>query len=114
MKKVSLWLLTLAWAYLIFYLTSIPNFKISDNSLISFIISNGSHFVFFGIQALLLFWTIKHKNGAIALTSLYGVLDELHQRYVPGRMADPIDWIVDTLGAVIFIAILTKLQRSKS
>lgn len=36
---------------------------------------------------------------AIVCASLYGVTDEIHQLFVPGRMCDPMDWLVDTLGA---------------
>jgi VanZ family protein len=114
MKKMFLWLLTLGWAYLIFYLTSIPNFKVSDNTLISFLISNGGHFFFFGIQGLLLYSTLQNKYAAITLTSLYGLIDELHQRNVIGRSADPLDWLLDTLGAILFIAIMKKYLSRKS
>lgn len=36
---------------------------------------------------------------AVALASLYGVTDEYHQSFVPGRMPDIADWAVDTIGA---------------
>ncbi len=36
---------------------------------------------------------------AVACASMYGVSDELHQLFVPGRMCDPVDWLVDTVGA---------------
>ena len=36
---------------------------------------------------------------AIAIASAYGVTDELHQWFVPGRTTDPADWAVDTLAA---------------
>ena len=36
---------------------------------------------------------------AIALASLYGATDEFHQSFIPERMADPADWLTDTLGA---------------
>ena len=39
--------------------------------------------------------------GAVALASLYGATDELHQAFVPGRTADVIDWVADTLGAAL-------------
>jgi VanZ family protein len=48
--------------------------------------------------------------GAIILGSLYGMSDEIHQMFVPGRNADIADWIADTLGvisaqvAVIFLS----------
>lgn len=123
MKKLFLWSLTLGWAILIFYLTSIPNLKISDNTWVSFVISNGSHFLFFGIQAILLFsalhtlYSIRYtpyiSAASIILTSLYGVLDELHQIYVPGRTADPMDWALDTLGAIIFLTVMTRIFTIK-
>lgn len=39
--------------------------------------------------------------AAIACASLYGVTDEIHQIFVPGRCCDPIDWLVDTTGATL-------------
>ncbi|HET8723394.1 MAG TPA: VanZ family protein [Anaeromyxobacteraceae bacterium] len=37
--------------------------------------------------------------AAAILGSLYGATDELHQAFVPGRTADVLDWVADTLGA---------------
>ena len=36
----------------------------------------------------------------IAIGSLYGASDEIHQSFVPGRTPDPLDWVADTLGAI--------------
>ncbi|MDR3192506.1 MAG: VanZ family protein, partial [Treponema sp.] len=35
-----------------------------------------------------------------ALASIYGLIDEIHQYFVPGRNCDAGDWISDTLGAL--------------
>jgi VanZ family protein len=35
------------------------------------------------------------------LASAYGITDELHQAFVPLRMPDPMDWLVDTVGAAV-------------
>jgi VanZ family protein len=35
----------------------------------------------------------------VFVSSLYGVIDEVHQFYVPGRDCNVWDWIADTLGA---------------
>lgn len=39
--------------------------------------------------------------GAIAISSLYGVTDEYHQRFVPGREFDLIDMFADAIGSVV-------------
>ncbi|MCL2339642.1 MAG: VanZ family protein [Actinomycetia bacterium] len=38
---------------------------------------------------------------ALIIVSLYGASDEIHQLFVAGRVADPLDWLTDTLGALI-------------
>ncbi len=113
MKTTYWWLLTFAWAYLIWYLTGIPNLKLSHDSLLNYLISASSHFSFFGVQAILVFFSTRNKNWSIMLTSLYGVLDELRQIQIPGRTADPVDWALDTLGAIIFLAITKKILNQK-
>ena len=39
--------------------------------------------------------------AAIAIARRYGVSDEFHQSFVPGRDADVLDWIADTVGAAV-------------
>ena len=36
----------------------------------------------------------------LAIGVLYGLSDEWHQMYVPGRMPDVADWIADVVGLV--------------
>ncbi len=36
---------------------------------------------------------------SIIASSLYGVSDEVHQYFVPGRNSDVVDWVFDTVGA---------------
>lgn len=40
----------------------------------------------------------------VVITSLYGISDEFHQSFVPGRTPDVYDWITDTLGALLACA----------
>lgn len=50
---------------------------------------------------------------AIAFASLYAVTDEFHQSFVPGRMCDPADWLTDTLGATLGVAVAALALRKK-
>lgn len=71
------------------------------------------HFLAYGVLGLLLLravqmskgWTLKTYGLALFFASLYGVSDEIHQKFVPGRSADPLDWMSDTLGAAIALMI---------
>jgi VanZ family protein len=42
--------------------------------------------------------------AAIGLATLYGVSDELHQMFVPGRTSDRYDVVADAVGATIAVA----------
>lgn len=112
-------ILSIVWAIIIFRLTTAPNLSVSQDSLIQQIVMIGGHVFFFGIQAIWLYLSlpssIDHLPAgkasrpsimpmvSIATTSLYGLAIELIQRNIPGRSADPVDWLLDTLGAITFI-----------
>jgi VanZ family protein len=42
----------------------------------------------------------------------FGALDEVHQLWVPGRTADPADWVADAAGSVVGIAAAVALTRA--
>lgn len=70
------------------------------------------HFAEYFVFALLLASALRNHVsirtaalGAIAIASTYGVTDEIHQIFVPGRSCDPVDWMVDTIAAVVACAI---------
>ena len=42
---------------------------------------------------------------AVLLASFYGATDEFHQLFVPMRTADVHDWLADTLGALVGVAL---------
>jgi VanZ family protein len=107
MSKLVWLILSLLWAALTWRLTTTPNLVVAPDNLLNTLMMMGGHFVFFGLQAVLLSPLTRY---AVPLTSSYGLLIELVQLSVPGRSADPMDWILDTLGAITFLAILNKLK----
>jgi VanZ family protein len=48
---------------------------------------------------------------AVILCSVFGVLDEIHQHWIPGRSTDVYDWVADTLGALTGAAIIMLSQK---
>lgn len=95
---------SLLWAAFIWYLTTLPDFQPSTDSLISSILSNSAHFFFFGVQAALLRLAFYKSNLLpLVLSSLYGLVIEIIQLNVPGRSFSLLDWFLDTLGALCFL-----------
>lgn len=46
------------------------------------------------------------SRGAWLVASLYGIVDELHQSFVPGRVCSVADWVSDALGAALAVVVL--------
>ncbi len=67
-----------------------------------------AHFAVYGLLATLL---VRRRRGpraialALVITSLYGASDEWHQSFVPGRSSDVADWLADTLGGALAVAL---------
>ena len=43
----------------------------------------------------------RHVAGAVLISSLYGVSDEYHQIFVPGRSFDVLDMAADAFGSIV-------------
>jgi hypothetical protein len=44
---------------------------------------------------------------AIVIVSAFGLSDELHQHFTPGRSMEFMDWVADTLGATLAVGLYT-------
>lgn len=114
-------ILAAGWGLLIYLLTTTPNLVVAPENWFNSLMMSSAHFLFFGVQAVLLFraFTFHLKPPlsiywALLLTSLYGLIIELAQRQVPGRSADPLDWLLDTLGALFFLYFMRKFLYHKA
>lgn len=66
------------------------------------------HFLVYGLLATLVCRMRPGWRGAalgFVAASLFGITDEWHQSYVPGRSSDPMDWVADTLGAALAVSL---------
>jgi len=98
----------------IFGLSSIPDQGVANGTLnplawISPNVQNFLHLPLYGGLASLWIWALRHWNAesgrkyvlALILTLVYGLLDEWHQTFVPGRFGSLTDVSFDFIGAVI-------------
>jgi len=113
----------LIWMGIIFYLSSIPGLKAGFSVGREIVFRKLAHIFEFGILAGLIFrwfWKGKQKSLnnsfglAILFSSLYAVLDEIHQLFVYGRQGKVEDLVVDFLGIIMALEILLFIINLKN
>ena len=120
-KAIPFYIATIAYAAYIFYLSSKESLKGSGVEVTGF--DKANHFMEYSILGFLLMLSLyltpyacsllkrvtskKCEGDALiawVLGSLYGVSDEVHQHFVPGRTFDIFDMAADSLGTLFGIA----------
>ncbi|HET6351419.1 MAG TPA: VanZ family protein [Coriobacteriia bacterium] len=98
--KLIRWGAVALWAAAIFGASSIQGSNLPSGYSVP------AHFAEYLILAVLLYTALRPGRSrasaallALSMASLYGMSDELHQYFTPGRVPDPMDWLTDTLGA---------------
>jgi VanZ family protein len=106
-SRAAFLLATLSWAGLIFYLSSQPSIETpalfpGQDKLF--------HLIAFGILGFLAMGTLQAAHNGyqpkqlwwVALAMmLYGISDEFHQHFVPGRSVDAYDVLADAMGGLL-------------
>jgi VanZ family protein len=99
-----------AYAGVIFYLSSLSHPE-EHLPIVSRVSDKVLHAVEYAVFGALCFWALQGTLNvswrrwaiplAIVLASLYGVTDEFHQSFVPFRYSHVLDWVADTIGAIL-------------
>ena len=100
----------------LFVMTSLP----STMSISVGVSDKIEHFGAYGLLSVFLFLALKFESKypflsdypatfALLIASLYGLIDEFHQLFIPGRSAEFYDWLADFLGSVLAVVILRLL-----
>jgi len=119
-KILKLWLPVLLWAGLIFFLSGIPDLK--TNLEYDFVLRKAGHVFEYFIFTFLLYRAFRgsFKLNALGLIALpafcalvYACSDEWHQLFVPGRCCCVKDVFIDSIGIILFYAVL-KCQRRRA
>jgi VanZ family protein len=119
MKRSLMWKLAIFWAVLIFALSSIPGRSLPQVSVLHYdkVLHALVYGVLGGLCCLALEGTVPRASailGAITLAVAYGLTDEFHQMFVPGRSADLYDVVADGLGALLGAVAAAALGASRS
>jgi VanZ family protein len=116
-KFVKFWLPVLLWALVIFWFSSKSQPTTSEVYWQEFAIKKTAHMIVYGFLAILLYRAFRNygapaKQSAVAAifwAFVYGLSDEFHQSFTPGREPRFRDVIFDTIGASITTLFLWKL-----
>ncbi len=102
MSAFRAWLPALAWAGTIFFLSSRPHLVDGPELIPHF--DKVAHFGAYALLGLLLAHAVRASGlplvVAIALGWLYGISDEWHQSFVPGRSVDAWAGVAGALGVL--------------
>jgi hypothetical protein len=108
-QRLLRWLPPVVWMAVIFGFSSLTGSELKPVSAFSVFGHLGEYMVL----GMLLYLAARVTRPwvaaallAVGIASAYGVTDELHQMLTPGRMPDPADWLTDTVGATLGVAVV--------
>ena len=118
--KISLWLPVFLWAGVIFLFSSFPTTTTTTFYLGDFLLKKSAHVIEYGIFAALVYRALINSNVtksrsmwlSVLIAFVYGLSDEFHQSFTPGRGPKFTDVLIDTFGATLFIyGIVNRLNK---
>lgn len=108
-----------AWMALIFAFSHRPDLP-DVGTLPDALTAVLGHLVAYAVLAGLVWWAVPGLAGrrrlvvAFAVAVLYGVTDEWHQSFVPGRTPDVLDLVTDAAGAAAGLALAVRLAAARA
>ncbi|MCW1948934.1 MAG: VanZ family protein, partial [Candidatus Shapirobacteria bacterium] len=107
MKKIIRFLPALIWMAVIFYFSSRQTTGIGGDSYwYRFLILKTFHLVEYAVLFILINFALNQNFYSIIAAYLYGISDEFHQSFTPGRLPKFTDTLIDLVGILIgFLAI---------
>src|SRR6266508_6967433 len=108
-RVLTVWLPVLFWAAVIFTLSSIPSLS-TGLGLWDTILRKAAHVTEYGVLGALLLRALEREAPALAAGIAYAASDELHQHFVRGRHASPVDVAIDAVGVALGMLILRRAR----
>jgi VanZ family protein len=108
-RLAATWLPVVAWAAVIFALSSIPSLG-TGLGFWDLVLRKLAHLTEFAILGLLLARALPDLP-AFAAGVAYAVTDEVHQHFVEGRVGAPLDAGIDAVGVLVGIVAYRRATR---
>jgi VanZ family protein len=102
----------LAWAALIFALSSVPDLGTGLGGW-DLVLRKFAHAAEFAVLGALLVRATGRTGLAFAIGALYAASDELHQSFVPGRLGSPFDVAIDAVGVAVGILLWQSVRARR-
>jgi VanZ family protein len=109
-RALTVWLPVLVWAAVIFTFSSIPSLS-SGLGAWDTVLRKGAHITEYAILGALLYRALAREAPALAAGIAYAATDELHQHFVRGRHASPVDVAIDAVGVTLGMLVWVRLRQ---
>jgi VanZ family protein len=111
-RALTLWLPIVLWAGLIFAFSSIPSLS-SGLGTWDLILRKLAHASEYAVLGLLLMRALLREAPALGLGVAYAISDEVHQSFVRGRHASPVDVAIDTAGVIVGLLVWRRIVAAR-
>lgn len=119
MQKLKYSIPTIIWMAVIFYLSSRTPSQL--HSLFPFIKNfNPGHLIAYFILGLVSYYSLSKTSDLgeimrypwmLIIGLIYGLSDEIHQHFVPGRMPDINDLVNDMIGVLVAVIVIRQWHK---
>ena len=103
------WLPVLAWAALIFALSSVPDLGTGLGGWDT-VLRKLAHAGEYAVLGALLVRASGRAGLAVGLGAAYAITDEIHQTFVAGRAGSPVDVAIDAVGILLGVLLWMRLR----
>jgi VanZ family protein len=109
-RLLTVWLPVFVWAAVIFTLSAIPSLSTGLGTWDT-ILRKGAHLTEYAVLGGLLYRALGREALALVVGIAYAATDELHQYFVRGRHATPVDVAIDAVGVAVGMLLWLRLRE---
>jgi VanZ family protein len=109
-RVLTVWLPVVAWAAVIFAFSSVPHLGTGLGTWDT-VLRKGAHVAEYAVLGALLYRALAREALALTAGIAYAATDELHQHFVQGRHAAPVDVAIDAVGVAFGMLVWLRVRE---